>query len=225
MKYDDQKTILDEYPPHVISDKLGQFINDKRKERIESVISGRLQGIQLAIESPADMNNAFAAIRTCEALGVSDIHLITTENNDMTRRRITKGSVYWVNIHYYKNIDEFLIAASKAGLVLAGGAIDATVPLSKVSVEKPLCIMVGNEHRGLSKTAQAACDICYQIPMYGMSESMNLSVSAAISLYDTTARKRAMIGTSTDLNEQEQSVLRAQYYLNSVSTKLPEALF
>ena len=99
MKHAEQKPILDQYPPNVISDQLERYINPKRKERIESVISGRLQSIQLAIESPADINNAFAAIRTSEALGVSHVHIITTDNNGLTTRLVTQGAVYWVNVH------------------------------------------------------------------------------------------------------------------------------
>ena len=109
--------------------------------------------------------------------------------------------------------------------MVAGGTVDATVALSDVPVEKPLCIIIGNEQRGLSKSAQAACDIRYQIPMFGMSESLNLSVSAAISLYDTTSRKRQLLKCASDLTQDQQATLRAQYYLNSVSARLSEALF
>ena len=133
--------------------------------------------------------------------------------------------MYWVNVHYYETLNEFLEFAKQAGILLAGGTVDATAALSNVPIEKPLCIIIGNEQRGLSEAAQSACDIRYQIPMFGMSESLNLSVSAAISLYDTTSRKRQQLKCASDLTQQEQSTLRAQYYLNSVSARLSEALF
>lgn len=216
--------IIDKHGAEHVIETLSPYINDIRKERIENVINGRLEGIQLAIESPSDINNALAAIRTAEALGVAHIHIITEEGSARSARKVTQGAFYWVNIHFYDHLDAFLAYAQQYKLLLAGGSVTATQTLHEVSVAQPLCILIGNEARGLSEQAIAACDLPYKIPMVGMSESMNLSVSAAISLYDTTTRKREQIGKNGDLCTQSQQHTRAHYYLNSVSPRLSQAL-
>ncbi len=225
MKFKEQSAILEQYPARVIIEELTPYVNEQRAQRIDNVINGRLNSIHLAIESPSDINNAFAAIRTSEALGVGHVHIISAEGTTPMAKQITQGALYWVDIHYYRTLAEFLEYAASQSLTLAAGTVDALTPLHEVSIDQPLCILIGNEQRGLSSAAQQACSILYTIPMVGMSESMNLSVSAAISLYDTTQRKREKLGTQGDATLPEQQLLRAKYYLNSVSPRLARALF
>lgn len=220
MKFPEQKDILIKYTPDVIIKTLLPYVNNHRAQRIEDVINGRLNGIQLAIEAPSDINNAFATIRTAEALGVSKVHLIAPEGNAFTIRSITQGACYWIDILYHNKLHDFINYTTQHKLLLAGGTIDATTLLSEVPVTQPLCILIGNEQRGLSAQAQNNCNYCYRIPMVGMSESMNLSVSAAISLYDTTQRKRNLLNSKSDLTITEQQHIRAHYFLNSVTPKL-----
>lgn len=225
MKFPEQSTILDQYPADVIIEHLSPYVNEKRQERIDAVIQGRLNSIQLAIESPSDINNAFAAIRTAEALGVSKVHLIAPEGRTPMARPISQGAFYWVDIQFHDHVAAFLSYAASEKLRLAGGTVDATIPLSDVPIDAPLCVFIGNEQRGLSTAAQDACDYRYKIPMVGMSESMNLSVSAAISLYDTTQRKRSALGTIGDLDPNQQQALRAHFMLNSVAPRLALGIF
>ena len=78
-------------------------------------------------------------------------------------------------------------------MILAGAALnDSPVSMQAVPIDKPLCLLIGNEQRGLSREAMDACQLCYRIPMAGMSQSFNLSVAAAISLYDTTCAKETL---------------------------------
>lgn len=217
--------ILDHYPADIINEKLAPFVTDARKARIEAVIAARLHGIQLAIECPSDINNALAAMRTAEALGISRIHVINPEGSAGAARSITQGAFYWVDIIYHSDLPSFLKQMQLEGVALAGGVVDASGPLSEVPVDQPLCILIGNEARGLSQPAQAACQHRYSIPMVGMSESLNLSVSAAISLYDTSERKRQQLGATSDLTAQQQNTLRAQYYLHSANSRMFPHLF
>lgn len=217
-------TLLQQYTAKTIIDSLQPYLTDSRKTRIEQVIQCRLNSIQLAVEAPSDINNALAAIRTCEALGISKIHLINTEGNANSIKPITQGAFYWVEIVFHQTLDDFLQFAADASLQLAGGCVTATDSINDVPVDKPLCILIGNEQRGLSQQAQQNCTYPFRIPMYGMSESMNLSVSAAISLYDTSSRKRSLLNNNGDLTSLQQENLRAKYYLHSTEPRLAEAL-
>lgn len=225
MKFSQQEFILKHNPADVIIDTLTPYINDTRQQRINSVINARINHIQLAIECPADVNNAFAAMRSAEALGIYRIHIISPEGSAAMAKSISQSAFYWLDISYYTSLTEFLEKTKPLKLTRAGGSVTATQPLHTVPVDQPLCLMVGNEHRGLSTTAEQACQVLYKIPMVGMSESMNLSVSAAISMYDTSLRYRQQLGNHSDLSLDEQLQLRAYYYLNSVAPRLACGLF
>ena len=224
MKNKQHRELLNQHHPSTIIDKLAPYVTDRRKQRIEAVLDGRLQRIQLALESPTDMHNAMAAVRTCEALGVGTIHIISPEGEATGARTISQGAMFWVDIIIHNDLAAFLAFISEQNLQLGGAVMEEGLALHQVAIEQPLCLMLGNEQRGLSAAAKTACDFLYHIPMHGMSESLNLSVSAAISLYDTTSRKRQALQQNGDLSTAEKIQWRANYYLNSVNARLIDGL-
>jgi tRNA (guanosine-2'-O-)-methyltransferase len=224
MKAHNQHYLKQHGAEHVIK-SLEPFILPPRQQRIHDVLDRRLNSIQLAIESPLDINNALATVRSSECLGLSRVHIISPEPDIGGIHLITQGAFYWINILLYDTLDDFLSVMRKEGRLLAGATVNATTPLSTVPIEQPLCLILGNEQTGLSAAAQAACDFCYSIPMTGMSESLNLSVAAAISLYDTTQRKRHHLNANGDLPPTEHQYLKASYYLNSVNQRLIDQTF
>lgn len=230
MKYKHLQQQFSQADPLALQEKLAPFIGSTRIDKIDSVIRNRLSSLHLAIEHPSNINNAMAAIRTAESLGIYHIHIIAPEHEAQAVRVITQGAFFWVNIHFYKTLADFLEALSKhyqwpEHMNLAGAALsDTACSLADVPVDKPLCILVGNEQRGLTDAAKEACQYCFLIPMAGMSQSFNLSVAAAISLYDTSQRKRAVLGEQCDLSLTEQESLKAAYMLNSVDGRLAEQL-
>lgn len=220
MNFGEIQKLFDQYGSNKIVKALSPYVTEHRRGRIEQVIQGRLRDVQLAIEAPSDINNALAAIRTSEALGVSKVHLISPEGDAGAARAVTQGAIYWVEVIFHNSLTDFLQCMQQQEIQLAGGAVTATMPLDKIPVEKPLCLLMGNEQRGLSLAAKNACAIEYRIPMFGMTESFNLSVSAALSLYEVTKRKRERLKASSDLLPDESQALRARYYLNSLSHRL-----
>lgn len=217
--------LIKKYSSNIIIKRLDNYLTANRKNRINSVLNARLQSIQLAIESPSNINNALATVRSSEAMGISTVHIIASESEAVHARSITKGAVYWVDIVYYDTLKEFLNKIKSKHILLAGGTLKATKPLSSIPIENPICIMIGNEQSGLSNEAQAACQMTFKIPIYGMSESLNLSVSSAISLYDTTSRKRQLLKQPGDLTKQQRLDQQAKYYLNSINPRLIKGLF
>lgn len=205
-------------------DKIAPLLTEARKAQIEKVLDQRLESIELAIESCADRHNALAAVRTSEVFGIHRVHLITPEDDAAKSGDTSQGALHWVEIITHPSLESFLDYAKKRGLQLVGGIPSAITSLHEVPVTEPLCIMIGNEHRGLSSEARNACDIHYQIPMYGVSESLNLSVSAAISLYDLTSRKRTLLGKSGDLSENRRLELKEKYYCHSIDPRIKEIL-
>jgi tRNA (guanosine-2'-O-)-methyltransferase len=230
MKYRHLQEPFEQVNHKELEENLMPFIGASRLNKINEVIHKRLSSLHLAIEHPANINNAMAAIRTAESLGIYHIHIIAPEHEAHSVRVITQGAFFWVNIHFYHDFAEFLNTLKRdfnwpEGINLAGAALsDTACGLADVPVDKPLCILVGNEQHGLTDEAKAACQYCYMIPMAGMSQSFNLSVAAAISLYDTSQRKRSGLNGRCDLSSPEKQSLKAAYMLSSVDTRLAEQL-
>ncbi len=205
-----------------LSEKLSPYLTAARKEKIETLLPKRLNSIHLAVESPSDPHNAAAVVRSCEALGVMNAHVIEAEGRALHAKRTTQGAFHWIHTHHHNSFEQFLeqLRSRQPNIVLAGAAMDGEQSLSQLTIEQPLCLLFGNENRGLSQQARQACDLIYHIPMFGMSESLNLSVSAAISLYDVTTRKRQQLQQSGDLTVDEIDQLRLHYYANSLEQRL-----
>ena len=107
---------------------------------------------------------------------------------------------------------------------MAGACVDGDVDLEALPVHEPICLVFGNEHAGLSDAAKAAMDLRFSIAMHGFSESFNLSVSAAISLYSVTRRRRASLGCAGDLGVDARREMTARYYASSVDARLVRAV-
>lgn len=220
MQNEKQLQLIQQFGSQSIITKLENFVTPNRKHRIKTVLDSRLNSIHLAIEAPCDINNALAATRSSEIFGISTVHIINPEGPAGSVRLITQGAYYWIKVLYHDNLKAFLHYATEKKLCLAGGTVQATTPLPQVPVDQPICFMIGNEDRGLSAECISALKHTYTIPMHGMTESLNLSVSAAISLYDATTRKRQLLGTPGDLTPNEYQHAQAHYYMQSVNYRL-----
>lgn len=203
---------------------LAPYLTEARRTRIEAVLAGRVGSVHVAVEAPSDPHNAAAVVRTCEALGALSVHVVAAEARALHARAVTQGSFHWVHTHHHASLDGLLAVARAEGLRVFGACMDGSVPVTRLPVHEPLCLLFGNEQRGLSKAARVACDALFHVPMVGMSESLNLSVAAAIALYEVLRRKRAD-GSPGDLEPGERDRLRACYYLGSVDPRLVAGLF
>jgi tRNA (guanosine-2'-O-)-methyltransferase len=217
--------MVDNIAPEKIITGLEPFVTPARKKRIDDVIHSRINSIHLAMEAPSDFHNALAAVRSAEALGIYHIHMIAPEGDTTGVNGVSKGSYYWVKIYWYDTLEEFLTYIRAENILLAGAIVNANESISTLPITQPICVIFGNEQRGLSENARENCDHPFKISMYGMVESFNLSVAAAITLYDLTSRKRLELKGEADLNPQQQQELQAKYYLQSVDQRLIKGLF
>jgi tRNA (guanosine-2'-O-)-methyltransferase len=210
--------LTEAHSPEHISEVIQPYLTDARREKIERLLDGRLPQIRVAVEAPSDPHNAAAVVRTAEALGVLNVHVIATEGRALHAKGTTQGSYRWVRTHHHDRLESFLGDAELDGVEVYGAWMDAERTLSELPVDRPICLIFGNENRGLSPEARAACTGGFRIPMVGMSESLNLSVSAAISLYDVTSRHRS--AGAVGLGDTQRAVMRARHYVDSVDDRL-----
>ena len=201
----------------LLTQYFSQFVSDHKKEFIEQVLDQRTRYVTVVLEDIYQSQNASAVVRTCECLGLQDIHIIETSSSWSTNRQVLKGSDKWMDIIRYRNkksnnTEDCFNHLRKQGYRIAvtdpspdGIAIDA-VPL-----ENPLAIVMGNEHHGSSPYAIDQADMKVHIPMAGFTESLNISVSAAICLNTLLVRLRKS-EFPWPLKEEDKDLLRLQWY-------------
>ncbi|MBL9102231.1 MAG: RNA methyltransferase [Myxococcales bacterium] len=205
-----------------VIDRLAPHLTEARRSRIDAVLRARVGSLCVALEDPHDPGNAAAVQRTIEALGGGDVHVIGLASARLRSRRITRGTFYWSDTRVHADWDG-LRAALPAGMRLAGACVDGAEDLEHVPVDRPLCLVFGNEQAGLTPRGRAACDLLFRIPMHGMAESLNLSVAAGIALHSLLARRRAALGAAGDLSGEQLAFLRARWYAKAVDPRLVRA--
>ncbi|PRQ07457.1 TrmH family RNA methyltransferase [Enhygromyxa salina] len=203
---------------------LREFVSETRRARIETVLAGRLRSVAVAIENPYDPHNAAAVVRSAEAVGAWTVHVIAASQRILQASGTTKGTHHWIETRHHDTLGHFL-TAHESGMVLAGACVDATHMLEELPTDRPICLLFGNEHAGLSPEAQAACSLRFRIPIHGFAESYNLSVAAALSLYSYTTRRRATLGRAGDLDDASLELERARCYMRSVQARHVRVLF
>lgn len=171
------------------------------RSKIIKVVEQRQEGI-IILEDIHDPHNAAAVIRTAEAFGFQKVYYIFDQEEKFNPRQVGKSSSSsankWLDFKIFRSTKGCIDEVKNEGFEVIATLLDETAEnLYKVKFEKKkLAIMLGNEHRGLSPTAAKMADRKIYLPMVGMVQSLNLSVTAAIMMYEVT-RQREMIGRET----------------------------
>ena len=204
--------LIDRHGPDAICRALAPMLTPDRIARIDHVLANRLTSLTVAVEDTYDPHNAAATIRTSEALGLYELHVIEPELRFSAAKGVTRGAHKWLELHRWPTAE-----ATVAALHARGFRVYATQPAAASSIEdvdvgSPLAVMFGNEHSGLSAAAVAACDGALSVPMFGFTESFNLSVTVALATSTLAARRRAYINAPGDLPADLRARLRARWF-------------
>lgn len=176
-----------------ILNHLWPFLSEERQELFLRKVEDRTKHITLAIENIYQAHNASAVMRSADCFGVSDVHVIENDNEYVLNPNVTMGSAKWLDIHQHNekenNTKDALLSLKKNGyrLVATSPHGDST-QLDRLNLDEPVALLFGTELTGLTEEAIELADETLRIPMYGFTESFNISVSAAICLYDITRR-------------------------------------
>ncbi|MCF0201483.1 MAG: RNA methyltransferase [Bacteroidales bacterium] len=197
-------------------DFLTQFITDERKQRFEEVLSYRTRHITVVLEDIFQPHNGSAVMRSCELRGIQDIHIIENRYAYDVNPDVVLGSTKWLNLYKYSGA-EFNTPAAYDKLHEKGYQIVATCPHrddftpDTLPLDKPIALVFGTEKLGLSDYAVEHADRHVRIPMYGFTESYNISVSAALLLYSLTNRLHASTDIDWHLPEEDLKQLRLEW--------------
>ena len=224
MDYQELDRYIDTIGPERVVAGIAPFLTEARRGAIDRVLGARLNSLHVAVERPEDPYNAAALVRTAEAMGVLHVHVVGAEHGTLHARRTTQGSFNWLHTTHHVELDSLFRVLRARGVKLCGAVMDASCAIEDLPVTAPLCLLFGNEKTGLSDEALAACDLRFRVPMVGMSESLNLSVSAAIAMYVTSSALRKQLGAQSDLDAAAALRERARYYARSVDLRLLQGL-
>ena len=175
---------------------LSDFILERRLSQIHKVLESRTRYITVVLEDIYQSQNASAVLRTCDCMGVQDVHIIEKLHSFHINPQVVLGSSKWLTLTKYKEDDNNSIQAIES-LKSAGYRIVATSPhaenvdLDRFDLNKgKIALFFGTEVTGLSETVLKNADEFISIPMYGFTESYNISVSAAIVLNTLISKLR-----------------------------------
>lgn len=210
---------------------LSNFIVEGRKQKLEEIASQRTRHISVVLEDLFHEHNASAVIRTCECMGIQDVHIIENEYEYNVNPDIVLGSSKWVDlIRYNKAKNNSLECISKLKSegyqIVATSLNEKSISLYDLDISKKTAIVFGREKRGISDIVKQEADVFIKIPMYGFTESFNISVSAGIAL-SFIKQKLLTENINWQLSEVELFELLAKWSKQSVkqSEKLIEKFY
>ena len=181
---------------------------ERRAARMRVVAGRRLRGITVVLDGVHDPHNISAVLRSCDGFGVQRVHLIGKPDALPINRLITRGCEKWLHLRYYDAASECVAALRKDGFELWAAVPDRKAPaLEDIDFARRIALLFGAERDGLSDELLSACDGRYQIPMPGFSQSLNISVAAAISVYVATTSRRRALNRPSDLAPREIETL------------------
>lgn len=190
------------------------FMKQVRFERMVEVVVRRLTSVTVVLENLADTHNCSAVLRTAEGLGLDAVHVVEQPRRFRKHHQILRGADRWITVNRHSSISTCLAQLRKDGFTTWAADIGpGCTPLEQIDIQRPTAIIMGTEKDGLTEEARSLADHRFTIPMYGFTGSLNVSVSAAVALSQTCARRRAQLPHLGDLNE-EQAVLRLQTWLD-----------
>lgn len=204
----------------LLLDHLISFVSENKQILFNKIIQQRTKHFTVVLENIFQPQNASAVLRTCDLFGVQDVHIIENNNIYEVNPDVALGSSKWLNLEKYNNAENNTLAAYKI-LKEKGYRIVATTPhnndvlLDDLDITKKTAFVFGTELNGLTQEAIDHADAYVKIPMYGFTESFNISVSAAIIMHHITEKLRKS-AINWQLTEEEIIDIKLNWARNVV---------
>lgn len=200
---------------------LESFITERRKELFDTVINYRTRYLTVVLEDIYQSHNASAVLRSCDCFGIQDVHIIENRNKYEVNSEIALGADKWLNIHRYTITDENIHSAisslrSNGYRIVATTPHKPNTPLNRFNLQTgPVALIFGTELNGLTKEIKEEADEFLQIPMVGFTESLNISVSAAIILQFLTSHLHES-DIDWKLSKEEKNEIKLDWLRKSI---------
>ena len=198
-----------------------QFVTAQRRARIDQVLQHRTRHLTIVLEDIYQPHNASAVLRSCDCFGLQDVHIIETRNTYRVNPEVDMGASKWLTLHRYSQADtdntESCVAALRARgyRLLAASPHTEAADIADADLAGKTAVLFGTEEIGLTPTATGAADGSVRVPMFGFTESFNVSVCAALILSRLTQQLRAT-GVEWQLSAEEKQELRLTWLKQSI---------
>ena len=197
---------------------LESYLTDERKMRFRQVLENRTRYITIAVEDVFQMHNASAIVRSCDTFGIQDVHLIEGRFGNRLDKNIAMGAQQWVDTYTYNSSKKCIESLKGKGYqIVATTPMTGSISLDDFVVNSPTALFFGTEKEGLSREVLDQADALLHIPMVGFSESLNVSVSAAIILQKLTSVLRKS-PVPWQLSEEEKQIKRIDWAMKTINS-------
>ena len=201
-------------------------MTENKLDVIESRLHERTRHVTVVLEDMFLAHNTSAVLRSADCFGIQDVHIIENTNYYELNPKVVLGATKWLHLHQYRkdhdNTTDCINQLKDQGYsIVATSPHTDSVSLQDLPIDKPVALMFGTEKLGLSSNALELADTHMYIPMYGFTESLNISVSAAICLQHITSRMRAK-NVNWQLSDKEKQALEDEWI--RLCLKDPEGL-
>lgn len=216
-----KKTIDLEYKTGLL-DIYKSFKLDKRIDLMDKVLDDRTRYVTVVLENIYQPHNASAVLRSCDCFGIQDVHIIENSYQYEHNPHVSLGAAQWLNLHRFNTLEnntpDCIHHLKKEGYRIVATTPDAkAVDIHDFDVSKgKFALLFGTEKFGLTPEACELADEFIRIPMYGFTESFNISVSVSLCLFHFTGRIRAG-KTAWQLSEEEQIDIYLDWFRNTTT--------
>ena len=181
------------------------FLSDNRKKRFLDVLANRTKHFTIAVEDVFQMHNTSAVMRSCEVFGIQELNVVEQKYGKSIDKQIAMGAQKWVDIIQHSSSQVCIDNLRQKGYqIIATTPHNDSCTIENFDISKPSALFFGTEIDGLSDEVMQQADGYLKIPMVGFTESLNISVSAAIIIQDITNRLR---NSSIDWHLSEEEIL------------------
>jgi len=197
-----------------IYQRLYAMLSDSKKHLVEKNAARRTRYLTVAVENLYQSHNTSAVIRNCDCFGLQDVYVIAKQKFKLNRD-VAMGATKWITEHRFAQgqTAQCLNELKAKGYKLVATSPNASQTISELSVNQPICMLFGSEKHGLSDEAMGIADELVSIPMYGFTESFNISVSVALCLQEIRQKMERDV-EQWPLSPEEQLDLKIQWCKN-----------
>lgn len=195
---------------------LTDLYSENKRNLFDSLVQNRTRHVCVMVEDIYQSHNASAVLRSCDCFGVQDVHVVEQHNKFCPNSEVAMGSNKWVDVYKYKQtLDAYDTLRKKGYQIIATTPHENDSMIGQLDITKPTCLVFGTELTGLTQEAIDHADGYVKIPMYGFTESFNISVCAALSLFSVTERMR-QLNVNWQMAEEEQLTLKLYWSLQVI---------
>jgi len=181
-----------------LTDYLDGFVSERRKGRLVEVLEERTNHLTVVLEDVYQSHNFSAVLRSADIFGIQNIHFIENRNKYKISEDVSMGSTQWLTLNRYQkfenNTRECITQLKNKGYrIVATSLNERSVTLDQLKVDKPIALIFGTELTGISEDVQDMADEFVYLPMFGFTESFNISVCAALCMHELSTKIRAQV--------------------------------